>query len=226
MIQIGCSQEFASYCSDFRLAVIECTISANTYTNGLNKSIKDISDWVRQEFDLASWKSRTSIASTRTAYKKCGKDPNRYRPSSEQLGRRLLNGMDLYRVNAIVDWGNLLSLYTGFSVGVFDSSKLSTTNIKLRLGTESDLYEGIGRGLLNIDRLPTYQDSLGAFATPTSDSERTKIDEQTQNILVFINDFSNEAGLLEEAITYAKQTLSNFFSIQAMSSQIITPLVI
>lgn len=224
MIHIRYSQEFASICPLFRVAVLEATIQANTYSEGLNQALVETSRWVRSEFDLSSWKTRSSIASTRLAYKQCGKDPNRYRPAAEQLGRRLINGQDLYRVNAVVDWGNLVSLHTGFSIGVFDRTKIVSDEVLLRLGLDADRYEGIGRGLLNIDRLPTYADAQGAFATPTSDSERTKIEDSTYSLLIFINDFSSEEGLLEEAVTYAKNSLESYFNVIAYSSYIATPM--
>ena len=37
----------------------------------------------------------------------------------------------------------------------------------------------IGRGLLNIEGLPVFRDSVGGIGTPTSDNERTKLSEDT-----------------------------------------------
>ena len=51
---------------------------------------------------------REAIAATRLAYKACGKDPNRYRPSAEALCRRLLKGQGLYHVNTLVDRNNFV----------------------------------------------------------------------------------------------------------------------
>lgn len=223
MINIRCTEEFAAICPSFRVAVIAATIERNVYTEELDRALLEVVQWVRDTFDLTSWKARPGIASTRLAYKQCGKDPNRYRPAAEQLGRRLINGQELYRVNAVVDFGNLLSLHTGFSIGAFDATRLASGDIMLKLGSATDHYEGIGRGVLNIDRLPTYSDALSAFATPTSDSERTKIEEHTQSVLIFINDFSAEAGRLEEAADYAEQSLRRYFSVASFSVRIIEP---
>ncbi len=53
-----------------------------------------------------------NILSSRNAYKKLGKDPSRYRLSSESLVKRVVKGNDLYYVNNIVDINNLISLHT------------------------------------------------------------------------------------------------------------------
>lgn len=79
---------------------------------------------------------------------------------------------------------------TGFSIGVFDYE--AREKITLRRGTKEDAFEGIGRGTLNIEGLPTYTDEKGPFATPTSDHERTKVGDETQRALIFINDFGAE----------------------------------
>ena len=69
----------------------------------------------------------------------------------------------------------------------------------LGIGREGEPYEGIGRGVLNIDGLPVYRDNIGGIGTPTSDNERTKIDLNTQHLLVIINGYSGAKGLQEAA---------------------------
>ena len=65
-----------------------------------------------------------NIETSRIAYKKLGKDPSRYRLSSESLAKRVVKGMDLYKVNNVVDINNLISLESFYSVGTYDLSKL------------------------------------------------------------------------------------------------------
>ena len=110
---------------------------------------------------------------TREAYKVFGKDPSRYRPSAEALLRRIINGKGLYHVNNVVDCLNLLSVRTGFSIGGFDQD-LIQGEASLSLGDQSE-YKAIGRGVLNIEYLPTLFDEIGPFGTPTSDSMRTMV---------------------------------------------------
>jgi DNA/RNA-binding domain of Phe-tRNA-synthetase-like protein len=71
-----------------------------------------ISDY-RQRYTVDSIKEMPSIEATRTAYRRCGKDPSRYRPSGEALVRRTLKGNELYRVSTLVDLINLASIAYG-----------------------------------------------------------------------------------------------------------------
>lgn len=74
--------------------------------------------------ELADINKRPAIRATREAYKALGKEPNRYRPSAEALCRRILKGMGLYRIDALVDLINLVSVQSGYSIGGFDADKI------------------------------------------------------------------------------------------------------
>ena len=58
---------------------------------------------------MADIKLQPVIAATREAYKRCGKDPGRYRPSAEALRRRLMRGIPLYQIDTLLDLINLVS---------------------------------------------------------------------------------------------------------------------
>ncbi len=117
----------------------------------------------------------------RDAYKAYGKDPSRYRLATESLYRRLSKGNKLYRINNVVDIGNILSLEFRKSVAVLDYDNIQG-DINIRLGKSSDEYFGIGRGKLNIENIPLYEDSIGPFGSTTSDTERTMITNKTSKI--------------------------------------------
>lgn len=134
------------------------------------------------------------IAATREAYKRCGKDPNRYRPSAEALRRRVLQGKGLYRASTLVDLVNLASLESGFSIGAFDS-RFVTGELTWGIGREGEPYEAIGRGPLNIAGLPVLRDAQGAIGTPTSDSERTRLRADTTDLILVVNAYGGRDGL-------------------------------
>ena len=50
---------------------------------------------------------------------------------------------------------------------------------------------------MNIAYLPVFRDSSGAFGSPTSDSERTKLTVNTKDILIVIIDFNGTDPLIE-----------------------------
>jgi len=134
------------------------------------------------------------IADSRKAYKALGKDPARYRLSSEALLRRIVKDKGIYKINNIVDINNLLSISSYYSICAFDASKLFPP-IQFTIGSKEDLYYGIGRGLLNIENLPVFEDQYGKFGSPTSDSERVKITHETTSISMNIISFGGRSDL-------------------------------
>lgn len=194
------SQEIASVCPEFVGACVEASVVNTKYCQELWDEIHVLEERFRRELTTESLKELTSIAATRTVYKRCGKDPSRYRPASEALIRRMLQGKELYQIDTLVDLINLASIAYGYSIGGFDASKFEGDTLTLGVGREGEPYEGIGRGMLNIAGLPVYRDSKGGVGTPTSDNERTKITIDTRHLVVLINGYDgNEQRVVENA---------------------------
>ena len=144
---------------------------------------------MRAQYTVDSIKQISGIEATRKAYKACGKDPSRYRPSNEQLVRRTLQGKDLYQIDTAVDLINLASMKYGYSIGGFDRDKIEGDTICLGISKAGEPYEGIGRGVLNIEGMPVYRDAVGGIGTPTSDNERTKMSMTTTHLLALVNGY-------------------------------------
>ena len=183
------SQEIKSVCPEFVGAAVEAKVVNTPYSQELWDEIHALEDNFRQELTTESLKDLPSIAATRRVYKACGKDPSRYRPASEQLVRRMLQGKELYQIDTLVDLINLASIAYGYSIGGFDADKFVGDTLTLGVGREGEPYEGIGRGMLNIAGLPVYRDAEGGVGTPTSDHERTKITLGTTHLVVLINGY-------------------------------------
>jgi len=148
------------------------------------------------DYTTETLSTHPQIKASRKAYKAAGKDPARYRVSSEALMRRILQGKGLYRVNNIVDCNNLISLQTGLSCGLYNLEKIEG-EVTFRIGMADEDYEGIGRGKLNIEGLPIFSDTLGAFGSPTSDSVRTMVKDNAQQMMLIMISFSGEDVLNE-----------------------------
>lgn len=204
------SQEISAVCPGFVGACVEAKVDNTPYCEPLWKEIHEVGERMRLNLTTESLKQMTSIAATRAIYKKCGKDPSRYRPASEQLIRRMLQGKELYQIDTLVDLINLASISYGYSIGGFDADKFVGDTLVLGIGREGEPYEGIGRGPLNIAGLPVYRDAQGGVGTPTSDHERTKISLQTTHLVVLINGYDgNEQRVLENA-RYISQLLRQY----------------
>lgn len=199
MFHITVSEEIKNRCPEYRGAAVYAEVNNTPFSEGLWQEIDSFTAELRTTETTESIKQQPVIAATREAYKRCGKDPSRYRPSAEALRRRLMRGLELYRIDTLVDLINLVSLRTGHSIGGFDADKIQGEQLELGIGKADESFEGIGRGPLNIEGLPVYRDALGGIATPTSDHERTKMDVQTRHILAIINGYNGEEGLQEAA---------------------------
>lgn len=139
------------------------------------------------------------IKVSRDGYKKLGKDPSHTRLACEALLRRVIKGDDLYRLGDIIDLGNILSIETMRSVCVVDLDKIEG-DVTIRIGTKDDIYFGINRGQINVDKIPLYTDKIGPFGNPTSDTDRTKVTNNTKNILIMIICFNQEDMVKDEEI--------------------------
>ena len=199
-MNIFVSEEIASVCPEFVGAAVEAQVVNTSYNDELWQEIHAFEETFRRELTTESLKEIPSIAATRRIYKACGKDPSRYRPASEALIRRMLQGKELYQIDTLVDLINLASIAFGYSIGGFDADKFVGDTLTLGIGREGEPYEGIGRGMLNIAGLPIYRDALGGVGTPTSDNERTKITLGTTHLVVLINGYDgNEKRVIDNA---------------------------
>jgi DNA/RNA-binding domain of Phe-tRNA-synthetase-like protein len=206
-MKITITDKIKSKCPNFRLGVISCSVQISTNRADLwaeiNAKMAELSN-----METSDISKLPTVAATRKAYKAFGKDPSRYRPSAEALLRRVAKGTDLYKINNVVDLLNLVSITTGYSIGGFDFDKIEG-DISVGVGEANEPYEGIGRGILNIEGLPILRDAVSGFGTPTSDCPRTSVTDETSRFLMAILDFD---GLeeLQNAMDLAVDLLKRF----------------
>lgn len=187
--QIIVSDELRSRCPQFKGGAVYATFRNTAHSDQLWMRIDAYVARLREMHTVDDIKEIAGIKATREAYKACGKDPSRYRPSNEQLIRRTLQGKELYSVDTAVDLINLCSMTYAYSIGGFDYDKIQGRCITLGVGHANEPYEGIGRGPLNIEGMPVYRDEIGGFGTPTSDHERTKMGLRTTHLLALVNGY-------------------------------------
>lgn len=174
--------------SSLELSCIECDVVIQKKNNELWNRITEKVIELNHSLKVEEISKLPAISSSRKAYKACGKDPARYRLSAEALLRRVIKRKEIYQVNNVVDLLNLVSISTGFSIGGYDADKIDG-NVDFGIGKNMEPYEGIGRGELNIEFMPVFRDQTGAFGTPTSDSVRTCVSENTRRFLMIIIDY-------------------------------------
>ena len=192
MIKVRLSDEIATVCPTFVGACVETYVTNTPYSEGLWTEIHQLENEFRATLTTETLKQLPGIAATRCVYRVCGKDPSRYRPASEALIRRMLQGKELYQIDTLVDLVNLASIRFGYSIGGFDADCFVGDTLTLGVGKAGEPYEGIGRGTINIEGLPVYRDAVGGVGTPTSDHERTKMTLATTHLVVLINGYDGD----------------------------------
>lgn len=207
-ISLSVSDEIYAVCPQFEYALIQCQVENSLKNEDLWKEIHSAEQEIQNKYKIEDINKIPTIYATRQVYKSLGKDPNRYRPSAEALCRRIVKGIGIYQIDTLVDLINLVSIKTGYSIGGFDAEKIQG-NLILGVGKQDEPFEGIGRGVLNIEGLPVYRDEIGGIGTPTSDNERTKISLETNNLLMIINGYFGKTAL-PEAVQFTKELLKKY----------------
>lgn len=209
-------------CPNMQIGIIRCSVKNSPTSEELWDELQDECLRIKNSYELLEINKRPAISATRKLYKALGKDPNRYRVSSEALCRRIIRGINIYRINTLVDLINLASIHSGYAIGGFDADKIEGNKLTLRAGRADDKFEGIGRGFLNIEGLPAYFDNIGGIGTPTSDEERTKMTLETSHIHININAFNEEIPM-PEMMDWTISLLKKYADADEIYSTIIRP---
>ena len=204
------SEEIERVCPGFVGAAVEAHCANSEYCAPLWEEINALATHYKATLTTETLKQLPGIEATRRVYRACGKDPSRYRPASEALIRRILQGKALYQIDTLVDLINLASIAYGYSIGGFDADKFQGDTLTLGVGRAGEPYEGIGRGTINIEGLPVYRDALGGVGTPTSDHERTKIELRTTHLMVLINGYDGRQDSVEDNAVFIQELLRKY----------------
>ncbi len=219
MIPLAISEEFAQAGVRVDLGCVACAVAVTESHPDLAAALD--AEIARRAAELADRpvSEVPQIAAARRAYRAFGKDPARYRVSSEALMRRLVKGQGLYRINTAVDTNTLISLTTGHSVGMFDAGTLAPP-LTFRRAGPGETYEAIGRGPMNLEALPVLADAHGPFGSPTSDSERSKVTLATRRLFMTVIVFDGDAGL-EASLAWAAGALETYCAASDVETAIV-----
>jgi DNA/RNA-binding domain of Phe-tRNA-synthetase-like protein len=171
---------------DVKLAVVEADgVQVALAGEELARLIDEICGRKVREFTVETLAEAEAIRAVRAMFRTWDMDPSKYRPSSEALLRRVVQGKGLYRVSNVVDIGNVGSIETGWPFGCYDRSKIRPP-IQFRHGTTNERYEGIGKRTWHLEGRPVLADPDGPFGSPISDSTRSMITEAAHDVLIVI----------------------------------------
>jgi len=219
MREITIADELREKAPEVKLGVLSASVVATGHAEGLWAEIDACVAALETLLAATEIATIPEIAATRRAYKALGKDPSRYRGSAEALLRRIAQGKGLYRVSTIVDANNLVSLETYHSIGLYDVRFLSGP-VAFRPGRAGETYAGIAKGEINLEGLPVFADDEGPFGNPSSDSARTRVREDTTEVLMAIVAFAG-AARLDAALARAAELLGRYASATGVETRVV-----
>ncbi len=204
---IVCDNTLYAVYPEIRLGCIRFT--AEVKPSGeelLNHLDNEVAPRVRAGIDGKAWDEIIGIKGSRAAYKAFGRNPGRYRVSSEALLRRVKRGDELYHINTVVDVNNIISIESGLSVGSYDLDHIDGP-ITLKRAGEGEGYQGIGKDFIDMENMLVLCDETGIFGSSMSDSTRAMVTEDTINVLVVIYCFEDDIDL-EALLKHAVDTFA------------------
>ena len=193
-MDVTIGSEFRSKDVNVTLGTMVFSVSPPIGTGAAQTALDDLAQQLTPRLEAAKPAEFPSIATTRKAYRALGKDPGRYRPSSEALLRRVAAGKPLPQINNVVDAGNVISLSNDLSLGAYNASQI-VGPVSFRRAADGETAQAIGRGVMNFEHLPVFADDRGPFGSPTSDTERTMVTPDAQNILMVLIAFEKDEAM-------------------------------
>jgi len=196
---------------DVKLGVVEADgVHVAPADAALAQLVDSVCERKQREFTVETLAEAEATRAVRAMFRAWAVDPSKYRPSSEALLRRVVQGKGLYRVLNVVDIGNIGSIETGWPYGCYDRSRLRPP-IVFREGATSETYEGIGKRTWHLAGRPVLADADGPFGSPISDSTRSMITESARFVLAIIYAPSSAANsTVEAALSRLCERLSQF----------------
>lgn len=185
-MQVTIDSSLSNQLPGFSLGIIRYSnVTLSDSPKMLQGRINLFVETLRLERELSQISEIEGIREWRAMFKKLGIDPSRYRPASEALTRRLLQGNPFFWINSGVDVNNFLSVLHALPYGLYDADKLSG-DIVCRLGKEDDHYEGLNGRDVNMEGKLLLADAQGAFGSPIVDSTRSSVTPTASSLLQII----------------------------------------
>jgi len=191
-------------------AVIDGTIVQGSPPN-LSREFYELQMAAAAAYKIELLPNVPRIAAVRAMFKKMDVDPSRYRPASEALVRRVLNGKGLYYINSAVDVNNYCSLKFLLPFGLYSADKIDG-DVDYALA-ENGRYVNIAGKTSCTGHKPFLGDRQGVFGNPTADASRTAVTLQTKQLLsVIYADEEVSHQELEEILQFTVQMLVRYNS--------------
>ena len=192
--------EFSVNRDDLSLALIGLNeITVEKSRDGWEEREQSMFERIRSSITLDDIKDDPLFRSYRDLYWAFGMDPTKLRVSSEALLRRIVNGMNLWRISNVVDVVNVASPNHKIPIGLVDVSKV-TGSLQVRVARKAEKFVRIG-GVEKVCRgreiVFADDEKIVCFGYATHDSEYTKVSKDSNQVYVL---FYGAPAITEEYI--------------------------
>ena len=163
--------------------------------------------YIGEKFSAAPPSTDRVVSDVRRMYRRIGWEPTQYRPSSEAMIRRFLKKNGIYRINNIVDLGNIVSTRFHLPMGLYDVHMIQGP-VQLDVGKDDESYQGISRDHIRAAGKLVLRDNLGIFGNPTADSRRTSVTSETRSaLIIFFTPPEIREAYLKETLEYLEKLI-------------------
>lgn len=185
-LEVQLSSEIISQIPHFKLGIIEYKeITVGDSPQMVKGRLQLFQESIYFDLENKNLSELLGIQEWRSIFKTFGKDPNRYRPSSEALYRRVQKQNYLSTVQSAIDINNFFSLQYQVPIGIYDSDKLEG-QITIEVAKAGEEYLGLNGRMNSLENLIVSSDQLGPFGSPFVDSNRAPVTVTTKNALQII----------------------------------------
>lgn len=194
---------------EYFIIYITSDVTVRDYDINIQEEINEEIEKLLSEYSNLEVNQIPNIAYYRSLLKSYSRDPNRYRHSSEALLKRVIKEKNIYQINNVVDFNNLLSLKYLIPVGSYDLNKI-IGSINLKIAGVNDEINCLKSSNFKINGIPSLFDDIGAFGNIISDSKRTLIQGSTEKILTvlfFLKKPNNISSIKKELLELCKVLL-------------------
>lgn len=169
--------------------IIARNIDNKSNSEEIQEMIREQENEIRSEIKKEEITQHPKIAAWRKVYKDFGEKPKKYQASIENMVRSIIKGNSINSINKIVDIYNLISLKHIVSVGGEDISKVDG-DVILKFATGTEPFRALNSEEITHPKEGEviYIDDKEVLCRRWNwrQCDKTKIDENTSNVALFI----------------------------------------
>ena len=149
---------------------------------------QELFEEIRSKNSLDAIRDDPILRAYRDFYWTFGMDPTKQRISSEAVLRRILRGLNLWRISDVVDVANLASAYHKIPVGLIDTSTLMG-GLSVRTAAKGEVFQRMGGSTITCkgrEIVLADSEKIVCFGYATHDSDRTKVTGDSNDVLFLL----------------------------------------